>query len=73
MVTKTVNGGEQIIPYFWVTYIYLVSTKGLSGRRGRPGAKINHLSETPLLIIIQREFPQADKIKTTRSEDKFFK
>jgi hypothetical protein len=35
--------------------------------------KINHLSETLLLIIIQREFPQADKTKTTRSEDKFFK
>lgn len=34
--------------------------------------KINHLSETPLLIIIQREFPQADKIKITRSEDKLF-
>jgi hypothetical protein len=28
---------------------------------------------TPLPIIIQREFPQADKIKTIRSEDRFFK
>jgi hypothetical protein len=35
--------------------------------------KINHLSETLLLTIIQRELPQADKTKTIRNDDKFFK
>jgi hypothetical protein len=35
--------------------------------------KINHLSETLLLTIIQRELPQADKTKTIRNEDKFFR